>query len=103
LGRRDRFPATALEHLAEHEIVDRRPARIGLGDRMIVDFARHRHSCPGPPRWPLPILYSARLSASYPAMRLDSRASRTVIASAAGTALSMMPPPSTRAWPSAAS
>ena len=42
LGRRDRRLAAALEHLAEHEIVDRRPARIGLGDRALVELARHR-------------------------------------------------------------
>ena len=32
----------ALEHRAEDEIVDRRPARIGLRDRVLVEFAGHR-------------------------------------------------------------
>jgi hypothetical protein len=42
LGRRDRGLAAGVEHPAEHEIVDRRPARIGLRNRVDVDFARHR-------------------------------------------------------------
>ena len=33
-----------VEHRAEHEVIDRRPARIGLGDRVAVDFDRHRRS-----------------------------------------------------------
>ena len=38
----DRGLAAALEHGAEHEIVDRRPARIGLGDGVLVEFSPHR-------------------------------------------------------------
>ena len=45
LRRRDRGLAAGVEHGAEDEIIDRRPARIGLGNRVDVDFARHR-----PPR-----------------------------------------------------
>ena len=42
LGRGDRRLAAALEHRAEHEVVDRRPARVGLGDASCVELARHR-------------------------------------------------------------
>src|SRR5262249_60665952 len=42
LGRGDRSLAAGVENRAEDEIVDRRPARIGLRDRVDVDFARHR-------------------------------------------------------------
>ena len=45
LGRRDRGLPAALEHRAEHQIVDRRPARIGLRDRVLVEFRRvHRRT-----------------------------------------------------------
>ena len=38
LGGGDRRLAPALEHRAENQVVDRRPARIGLGDRVLVEF-----------------------------------------------------------------
>jgi hypothetical protein len=28
----------ALENRAEHEIIDRRPTRVGLGDRLLVEL-----------------------------------------------------------------
>ena len=85
-GRRDRCFAAALEHRAEYEIVDRRPAGIGPGDRVLVEFvaiapcrrgrapARRRFSAPRPGRPEAPALPSTP---------------RIVLA--------MMPPPSTRA------
>ena len=37
-GGGDRGLPAALEHRAEHEIIDRRPARIGLGNRVLVEL-----------------------------------------------------------------
>src|SRR4029453_14469884 len=42
LGGRDRGLAAGVEPRAEHEIVDRRPARVSLRNRVDIDFARHR-------------------------------------------------------------
>src|SRR5262249_46049258 len=42
LGRRDPGLAAGVAHRAEDEIVDRAPARIGLCNRVDVDFDRHR-------------------------------------------------------------
>ena len=38
LRRGDRRVASALEHRPEHDVVDRRPARIGLGHRLLVEL-----------------------------------------------------------------
>ena len=77
LGRGDRGLAAAIEHRTEHEIVDRRPARIGFGDRGLVELSRHQRAAAMAPAAPWVF--------------------------AAATVLAIMPPPSTRAWPSAAS
>src|SRR5215469_12109735 len=37
-GGGDRGMTAALENRAEHEIIDRRPARVGLGDRLLVEL-----------------------------------------------------------------
>src|SRR5262249_30261840 len=37
-GGGDRGVAATLEDRAEHEIINRRPARIGLGDRLLVEL-----------------------------------------------------------------
>ena len=95
LGRRDRGLAAGVEHRAEDEIVDRRPARIGLRDRVLMSsLARHR-----------PQLARYALMPSYirTGVRPRARFARVGSACAAATALWMKPPPSTRAWPSGAS
>ena len=33
--------AAALEHCAEYEIIDRRPAGISFGDRVVIKLRRH--------------------------------------------------------------
>ena len=78
-GRSDPGLAAAIEHRAEHQIVDRRPARIGLGDAGIVEF---------PP---------------CVASGAAARRRRCLFVAQGGTVLAITPPPSTRAWPSAAS
>jgi len=37
-GGGDRCMPAALENRAEHEIIDRRPARVGLGDHLLVEL-----------------------------------------------------------------
>src|ERR1019366_3653143 len=90
LSGRDRRPAAGIEDRAEHQIVDRRPARIGLCDGLAVELTYH--------------LYHLIL---LPPHRSDhpGAAARPATVSRAGgaTALWMMPPPSTRAWPTCAS
>src|SRR5262249_25656970 len=39
LGRRDRSAPTLIEHRAEHQVIDWRPAPIGLGNRGLVELA----------------------------------------------------------------
>src|SRR5205085_291227 len=79
---------TALfENLAEHEIVDRRPASIGLCDPFPVDIAPHA---------PCPNFFLDCQSCSS-GCRLASRASLRA------AALLIKPPPSTRACPEGAS
>ena len=41
IGFRNRRAAALVEHLAEHEIVDRRPAPISLFDPLAVDVPSH--------------------------------------------------------------
>jgi len=100
LGRGDRSLAAGVENRAEDEIVDRRPARIGLRDRVDVDFARHR------PRHAY-LRAVASLTRDYEThIRLApdaTPASRTGATRVAATALWINPPPSTRACPSPAS
>src|SRR5215469_8126022 len=122
LRRRDRGLAASVEHGAEDEIVDRRPARIGLGNRVDVDFARHRPrhvnsrygsiarmkyndeirvQVPHFPRAARPVGDPMDIHMrSAPDTTRASRMSGTCVAA---TALWMKPPPSTRACPSAAS
>ena len=56
LGGRDRGLAAGVEHRAEDEVIDRRPARIGLCHRVDVDFDRH-----GPPLTSTYITASSRM------------------------------------------
>src|SRR5262249_10071719 len=86
LGRGNRGLASGIEHGAKYQVVDRRPPRVGLGHRSDVDSVPH---CPRP---------LSRTHASD-----ATRASRARGAGNDATALWMMPPPSTRARPSAAS
>ena len=83
LRRRDRFLPSALEHRAEHQVIDRRPARIGAFHALLVDIAPHDEGYPG---------------AAAAALAVSARN-----AALAATALLMKPPPSTRAWPMPAS
>jgi hypothetical protein len=62
LGCRDRRLAARIEHCAEDEVIDRRPARIRLCHRVDVDLARH-----GPP------LTSTYISACSRMMRSEMR------------------------------
>src|SRR5262249_39613432 len=110
---------------AEDKIVDRRPARIGLCNRVDVDFARHRPrhvnsrygsivhrkyndeirvQVPHAPRalWTARPVGGPRDIHIWPAPDA-TRTSRVGGPCVAATALWMKPPPSTRACPSAAS
>ena len=87
LGRGDRGLAAALEHRAEHEVVDRRPARVGLLDRASLSSSLAIASSP---RRAARSMRCGELGASRALRRLQRRAA-------------MKPPPSTRAWPSALS
>ena len=91
VGLRDGRLAAVIEHLAEHEIVDRRPAPISLCDPRAVDVCQ---PCPRPEIF----LSAHRLGERRRSVRapLPRRAFFAV-------ALLMKPPPSTRACPEGAS
>ena len=94
LCRRDRRFAPAIEHRTEHQIIDRRPARVGFGDAVLVELNPHKR-----PR-------HKASNATAPQRRCvaaSSCASGLATPAAAAMVLAMKPPPSTRAWPSAAS
>ncbi len=40
-GGSDRRLAAAIEHRAEHKVIDRRPAGISFGDRVVIKLRRH--------------------------------------------------------------
>src|SRR5262249_419457 len=100
LGCGDRSLAAGVENRAEDEIVDRRPARIGLRDRVDVDFARH---CPRHANLRA-VASLTRDGETHIRLAPDATpASRTGATRVAPTPLSINPPPSTRACPPAAS
>ena len=82
LGRRDRGLAAALEHRAEHEVVDRRPARIGLGDRVAC-----RVRPPSPPLANACKCRLAGMAAGYRVSRRRRAARRAMRRAAARRAL----------------
>src|SRR5260370_40576682 len=80
--------AAVVENLAEHQIVDRRPAPISLCDPRAVDICSH-----------------APALKFYPRIASTNGCGRAAPFAAVlfAVALWMNPPPSTRAWPKGAS
>src|SRR6185369_4738246 len=70
---RDGGPAAVIEHLAEYQIIDRRPAPIGLCDPVAVDIAAH---APGPNFLPWNFWFASVLQQRLCVARLADRSLR---------------------------
>ena len=92
VGFRDGRLAAVVEHLAEHQIVDRRPAPIRLFDPLAVDVVS-----------PFPVPRISTRAHLGEGLRRDRSAAPLPSPRSCAVALLMNPPPSTRACPSGAS